>query len=258
MLMLQKCSYLATHCNTEMSIIIYQYLLSISLKVSSSWEETALIFIFSLMISSSRSSILRWSLLMFISAYSDLDSACFRRMLICLICSWYFSSLFLAFSSEISSCFWFSPIVWSSSSMTTTLDSALFTLSSARFNSSSIMARERAKLSYFISLSVPILLAFLILLSNSSITTSLFIVLFSHPLIPFTILSASLDMLASLWTVVASFSVLILTSSSIRTHLRAAAFTSSSLSLNSFSASSILEADCCSFSRVSSMRVSCF
>ena len=37
-----------------------QYLLSISSKVSSSWPETALIFNFSLMISSSSSSILRW------------------------------------------------------------------------------------------------------------------------------------------------------------------------------------------------------
>merc|ERR1712156_1254018 len=216
MLMLQKCSYLATHCNTEMSIIIYQYLFSISLNVSSSWEETALIFIFSLMISSSRSSILRWSLLMFISAYSDLDSACFRRMLICLICSWYFSSLFLAFSSEISSCFWLSPMALSSVSMWETLSSAILTLSPARFNSSSIMARERAKLSYFISLSEAIFLASLRLLSIVSISTSLFIVLFSHFLQPFTMLSASLDMLASLNTVVASFSTLIRHSSSRR------------------------------------------
>merc|ERR1712156_238247 len=210
MLMLQKCSYLATHCNTEMSIIIYQYLFSISVNVSSSWEETTFIFIFSLMISSSRSSILWWSLLMFISAYSDLDSACFKRMLICLICSWYFSSLFLAFSSEISSCFWFSPMVDSSASMTPTLCSAFLTLSLDLLSSSSIIARDLARLSYFISLSAPIPLASLIFLSSSSISTSLFMVLLSQCLQPFTMLSASLDMRASLRTVLASFSIWIL------------------------------------------------
>ena len=35
----------------------------------------------------------------------------------CLMCSWYFSSLFLAFSSVTSSCFWFSPMEARSSSM---------------------------------------------------------------------------------------------------------------------------------------------
>merc|ERR1711872_489809 len=123
----------------------------------SSWPDTALIFNFSLIISSSSSSILKWSLLIFISAYSERLSACFSLMFNCLICSWYFSSLFLAFSSLTSSCFWFSPIAASSSSMTTTRASAVFTLSSARFSSSSIIDRERAKLSYFISLSWPLL-----------------------------------------------------------------------------------------------------
>merc|ERR1719330_2344506 len=173
--MLQKCSYLADTLS-----IINQYLLSISLNVSSSWEDTALIFIFSLIISSSKSSILRWSLLMFISAYSERASACFSLIRICLICSWYFSSLFLAFSSDTSNCFWLSPMAWSSSSMTTTLVSALLTLSPALLSSSSIIARDRARLSYFISLSAPILFASLMFLSSSSISISLFMVLLSQ------------------------------------------------------------------------------
>merc|ERR1719184_311743 len=78
------------HCSSV------QYLFSISLKVSSSWPETALIFNFSLMISSSSSSILRWSLVMFISAYSERESDSFSLMFSCLIWSWYFSSLLLA------------------------------------------------------------------------------------------------------------------------------------------------------------------
>merc|ERR1719208_486485 len=96
----------------------------------------------------------------------------------------------------------------------------------------------------------------LICLSRVSISTSLFMVLFSRSLIPLTILSASLDMLASLKMVTASFSVWILNSSSIKTHLLVAALTSSSLSLNSFSASSILLTEDWSFSIVSSMLVS--
>merc|ERR1719184_615867 len=159
------------HCSSV------QYLFSISLKVSSSWPETALIFNFSLMISSSSSSILRCSLLMFISAYSERESDCLSLIWICLIWSWYFSSLLLAFSSDTSSCFWFSPICPSSSSILTTLVSAILTLSPARLSSSSIMARERARLSYFISLSVAILLASFKLLSKVSISISLFIVL---------------------------------------------------------------------------------
>merc|ERR1711978_293215 len=67
------------------------------------------------MISSSSSSILRWSLVMFISAYSERESESFSLMFSCLIWSWYFSSLLLAFSSEISSCFWFSPMADNSS-----------------------------------------------------------------------------------------------------------------------------------------------
>ena len=121
------------HCSSV------QYLFSISLKVSSSWPETALIFNFSLMISSSSSSILRgkvtlilmlvdkindygvlsnariwivrdedesqanelsswrrsmvesnlrWSLVMFISAYSERESDSFSLMFSCLIWSW--------------------------------------------------------------------------------------------------------------------------------------------------------------------------
>ena len=65
-----------------------QYLFNISLNVSSSWFDMALIFSFSLIISSSSSSILRWSLLMFISAYSDFASVSFSLLLIILICSW--------------------------------------------------------------------------------------------------------------------------------------------------------------------------
>merc|ERR1712226_285059 len=118
----------------------------------------------------------------------------FESIWICLIWSWYFSSLLLAFSSETSRAFWFSPIAASSSSITTTLASAFFTLSSARFSSSSIMARERAKLSYFISLSEAIFLASLKLMSISSISTSLFIVLDSQCRQPLTMLSASFDM----------------------------------------------------------------
>ena len=57
----------------------------------------------------------------------------------------------------------------------------------------------------------PILLASLICLSNSSISTSLFKVLLSHSLADLTILSASLLMFASFKMVVASFSMLILT-----------------------------------------------
>merc|ERR1712008_178288 len=53
-------------------------------------------------------------------------------------------------------------------------------------SSSSIMARERAKLSYFISLSEAIFLASLRLMSISSISTSLFIVLDSQCLQPLT------------------------------------------------------------------------
>merc|ERR1719429_45235 len=237
---------------------MYQYLLSISWNVSSNCPQTTLIFIFSRIISSSSSSILKCSLLMFISAYSDLDSACFNLMLICLICSWYFSSLFLAFSSLISSCFWFSPMFCSSASMTPTLDSAFLTLSLDLFSSSSIMARDLAKLSYFISLSAPILFASLMFLSSSSFTTSLFMVLLSQCLHPFTMLSASLDMTASLSTVVASFSTLIRHSSSSSISLLDWLLTSSSLSLNSFSASSILADEAWSFSRVSSILVSNF
>merc|ERR1712210_129762 len=47
------------------------------------------------MISSSSSSILRGSLVMFISAYSDRESDSFSLMFSCLIWSWYFSSLLL-------------------------------------------------------------------------------------------------------------------------------------------------------------------
>ena len=54
----------------------------------------------------------------------------------------------------------------------------------------------------------PIFLASRRLLSVVSISTSLFMVLFSQCLHPFTMLSASLDMVASLNTVVASFSTL--------------------------------------------------
>merc|ERR1712121_63668 len=179
-------------------------------------------------------------------------------MLICLICSLYFSSLVLAFSSDTSSCFWFSPIAPSSSSIFTTLVSAILTLSPARLSSSSIMARERARLSYFISLSVAILRASFRLLSRVSISISLFIVLLSQCLAPLMILSASLDMRASFITVVASFSTEIRASSSIRRTRRAEAFTSSSLSLNSFSASSILAEEACSFSQISSILVSSF
>merc|ERR1719429_920529 len=219
---------------------MYQYLLSISWNVSSNCPQTTLIFIFSRIISSSSSSILKCSLLMFISAYSDLDSACFNLMLICLICSWYFSSLFLAFSSLISSCFWFSPMFCSSASMTPTLDSAFLTLSLDLFSSSSIMARDLAKLSYFISLSAPILFASLMFLSSSSISTSLFIVLLSQCLHPLTILSASFDITANLSTVVASFSTLMPDSFSRRSTRLDCALTSSSLSLYSASNCSIL------------------
>merc|ERR1711983_522532 len=149
-------------------------------------------------------------------------------------------------------------MAWSSSSMTTTLVSALFTLSPALLSSSSIMARERAKLSYFISLSAPILFASLRFLSSSSISTSLFMVLLSQWRHPLTMLSASLDMTASLSTVVASFSTLMVHSSSRSISLLAWLLTSSSLSLNSFSASSIFEDDAWSFSIVSSILVSNF
>merc|ERR1719260_359074 len=151
---------------------------------------------------------------MFISAYSERDSACLRRMLICFICSWYFSSLLLAFSSDTSSCFWFSPMLCNSASIITTRASAFLTLSSARLSSSSIIARDLAKLSYFISLADPILLASLKFLSSSSISTSLFIVLDSQCLQSFTIVSASLDITANFRTIVASFSTLIRHSSS--------------------------------------------
>merc|ERR1719260_326659 len=180
---------------------------------------------------------------MFISAYSDRDSDCFSLMLICLICSWYFSSLLLAFSSDTSSCFWFSPIAPSSSSIFTTLVSAILTLSPARLSSSSIMARDRARLSYFISLSVAILLASFKLVSISSISTSLFMVLDSQCLQDLTILSASLDMRASFIQVLASLVTEPRDSSSSSSTRRDWAFTSSSLSLKSFSASSILAAD---------------
>merc|ERR1711971_821904 len=192
------------------------------------------------MISSSSSSILRWSLLMFISAYSERESDCLRRIWICLIWSWYFSSRRRAFSSDTSRAFWFSPMAASSSSMTTTRASAFFTHSSARLSSSSIMARDRARLSYFISFSEAILRASLRLMSISSISTSLFIVFDSQCLHDFTMLSASLDMCASFITVVASFSTEMRDSSSRRRTRRFWAFTSSSLSLKSFSASSIL------------------
>ena len=77
-------AFLISSCHKLFTV---QYLFSISLKVSSSWPDTALILSFSLMISSSSSSILRWSLLMFISAYSERESDCFKRIWICLIWS---------------------------------------------------------------------------------------------------------------------------------------------------------------------------
>merc|ERR1719184_32802 len=252
------CSLMLAFLISSCHLSSVQYLFSISLKVSSSWPETALIFNFSLMISSSSSSILRCSLLMFISAYSERESDCLSLIWICLIWSWYFSSLLLAFSSDTSRAFWFSPMAASSSSMTTTRASAFFTLSSARLSSSSIMARERARLSYFISFSLAILLASLRLMSISSISTSLFIVFDSQCLHDFTMLSASFDMCASFITVVASFSTEMRDSSSRRRTLRFWAFTSSSLSLKSFSASSILAAESWSFSMISSMEVSNF
>merc|ERR1712133_122392 len=138
---------------------------------------------------------------MFISAYSDLASACLSLILICLIWSWYFSSLLLAFSSDTSNCFWFSPMAWSSSSMMTTLLSAFLTRSPALLSSSIIMARERARLSYFISLSEPILVASLLWLSRVSISASLFMVLDSQCLAFLMMLSASLLMWANFITV---------------------------------------------------------
>merc|ERR1719273_250047 len=168
------------------------------------------------------------------------------------IWAWYFSSLLLAFSSDTSSCFWFSPMADNSSSMVTTRLSAFFTLSSARRSSSSIIANDRARLSYFISFSEAILRASLVFLSKPSSSTSLFMVLDSHSLIPFTILSASFDMWASFKIVLASFSTEMLLSVSMRTHRRHWAFTSSSLSRNSFSAISYLESEAWSFSIISS------
>merc|ERR1719282_1245520 len=83
-----------------------------------------------------------------------------------------------------------------------------------------IEARERARLSYFISFSDAILLASLKLMSISSISTSLFIVFDSQCLQDFTMLSASFDMWASFITVVASFSTEMRDSSSRRRTLR--------------------------------------
>merc|ERR1712083_959682 len=115
-----------------------------------------------------------------IGGYSDRESDSFSLMFSCLIWSWYFSSLLLAFSSEISSCFWFSPMADNSSSIFTTLSSAILTRSSARLSSSSIIARERARLSDFISLSDAILLASLRFVSRVSISISLFMFLDSQ------------------------------------------------------------------------------
>merc|ERR1712156_119019 len=138
---------------------------------------------------------------MFISPYSYRASAILNRSISWRILSCNLSSLSWAFSAEISSCFMFSPTASNSSSTAFNFDPANSARSTALLSSSSWTPHLRVISSSFCSLSEAILVVSLKFLSASSISTSLFMDLFSKYLTFFKIPSASLEAIANLVTV---------------------------------------------------------